>query len=527
MQQQLNVMLKFISENRIGSFLGSGIFLQVSCAVIFLFSIFLRSTIDIGSDTGVYLDLGRKIAEGKKYYYDFFESNFPLSFYFYALEYQISRLTGISAIILSDLIINLLALASIFWSLKILRSSAISQNRIHLNLLIISYFLGFFLRPSALQMGEFGTKTSLLLILFYPYLSYSFDRVLPLQKRDLIYRGCLMGLIPCIKPHYLILIILIEIRQLFKKKSLSFFFELDKLLMLMIGLLYLFLMLRLTPEFFEFMVPMWSKTYSAYDNHDVFLDNSWRHFAARIMPFSFMFLAFSRIKITANDIILLLIFVSASLLILAENIATIDQCVVFYAVTTTCFIKILYDVFAARKITFSENKFIILGLLFIPAFDMGILPAAIFGLGGFVNIWWLFALFYPFFFAKKLNKEARKKYFSPVRIFLFAVIYSSLLLIAVLTLKYLGGWAFIAVDLAFLFFALFFFENKIYNKISDRFSPLTVFVMITSASCLFYSYISSVTDAARHDNLYTFPNKMSDMIVYYSKKYAPKKRKIF
>ena len=144
------------------------------------------------------------MAQGGRYYYDFFESNFPLSFYFYALQYKISVLLGISPIIMSEIVINSLALLSILWSAQILKRSTISDNSAHFNLIIISFFLSFFLRANAIQLGEFGTKTSLLLICLYPYISFSFERKVAFEKSELIGRGILMGLMPCIKPHYLV-----------------------------------------------------------------------------------------------------------------------------------------------------------------------------------------------------------------------------------------------------------------------------------------------------------------------------------
>jgi hypothetical protein len=159
-------------NSNLSKFFSSQNFLFISCAAIFLLSIFLRSRIDIGADTGFYLDLGQKIAHGKKYYYDFFESNFPISFYFYALQYHLSKASEISPIIISEIVIDLLGIASIYWSASILKRCTIYQNHAHFNLLLISYCLGFFLRIGALPIGEFGTKTSFLLLLAYPYISY-------------------------------------------------------------------------------------------------------------------------------------------------------------------------------------------------------------------------------------------------------------------------------------------------------------------------------------------------------------------
>jgi len=500
----------------------SQIFLLISCAAIFLISILLRSIIDIGADTGVYLNLGEKIANGGRYYYDFFESNFPISFYFYSLQFHTSNLLHVSPIILSEIVINLLALTSIFWSAKILQKTTIYENKIHYNSLIIAYFLTFFLRQQALQIGEFGTKTSLVLTLLYPYISYSFERKTEFTTKDLICRGCLMGLMPTIKPHYLVLIIFVECYKFFQKKSLKFFVELDKLIMCLIGALYLFLMIKFTPEFFEFIVPMWPKNYSAYNDYKVFLDNSWRHLASRIAISSFVFLIFSRLKITENDKILALFFSGASVLLVLENIGTIDQVVTFYAIATICVAKFLADLFFSEKFLLSENKFIIANLFLLPLFDLEILQAAVFGLGGFVNIWWLMALIYPIFLIKKIKKSALQKTLIK-NLFYLVPLYFLLLICAILTLKYQGGWVYIAFNLSLLFIALFFFEKKVYSKFSSRFSSLSVFVIFASISCLFYAYVASIFSVINSDNRFTSPNKFTDAIVYYSKTYAPNK----
>jgi hypothetical protein len=289
--------------------------------------------------------------------------------------------------------------------------------------------------------------------------------------------------------------------------------------MLLIGSFYLFLMIKFTPEFFEFMVPMWPKIYSAYDDPKIFFDNSLCHIASRIAVFGFIFLIFSRLKFSYNDKILALFFAASSLLMILENIATIDQVVIFYAIVTICFCKFLYDLFFSQKFSFSKNKFIISSLLFLPVFDLKILPASIFGLAGFVNVWWIIAPVYPFF----IDKNERKKFFNPAKILLLIFIYLLLVFCAALILRNLGGWAYISFNLVVLFFVLFLFEKKIYSKISANFSPFFVFVVITSVSCLLYFYVTSVIKAITHDDPYTSPNKLSDSMAYYTKIYAPKK----
>ncbi|NBV06153.1 MAG: hypothetical protein EBS06_02820 [Proteobacteria bacterium] len=520
-----------MSENKIinkfNKIVSAQNFLVITCAIIFCLSIFLRSIIDIGPDTGVYLDLGKEVAKGHRYYYDFFESNFPLSFYIYALQYKISLGLKINPIITAEIFINFLALLSIFYSAKILQRSAIYNNRAHYNLIIISYFLGFFLRSNVIQLGEFGTKSSFLLLCLFPYISFSFERKIALTKSELIQRGILMGLIPCFKPHYLIFPLFIEAYRFWQKKSLKFFCELDKLVMLLIGAGYLFFMLKQTPEFFEFIVPMWPKIYKAYDDSSLFFENILHRLGGQTAIFCFIFLAFSRLKFSPNDRILLLIFCAVSVLIILENIGTIDQLGVFYAVTTTCFLKIFYDLIMSEKFSFRENKSIILVLIFWPIFDMEVLPTSILSLSGFINVWWLIALVYPFLFCLALRKKNRQeflffktKYLTTQKIIAAILLYLLLLFLALISLKYLGGWGFIAFNLFALFAVLFCFE-KIYSHFEKNFSAFFVFLVTTSTSCLIYSYIAPLSNLIPTKHYDTFPNKLSDEIAYYSRLYAP------
>lgn len=528
------MILKYMSGNnfllRSSAIISSQAFLLILGALIFCLSIFLRSTIDIGPDTGVYLDLGKKVAEGKRYYYDFFESNFPLSFWIYALQFRLSNWIGISPIIMSEIFIDCGGLLSILWSAQILKKSTIYNNRAHYNLIIIAYFLGFFLRANVIQLGEFGTKSSFLLLCLFPYISFSFERLTALTRGELMQRGVLMGLIPCFKPHYLIFPLIIETYRFRQKKSPAFFIELDKLAMLLVGVMYLFLMMKFTPEFFEFVVPMWPKIYEAYDNWTIFWRNIWHWLGYLAAVYCFIFLPFSRLKFSANDKILFLFFVAASLVLILENIGTIDQIGVIYSVFTICFLKIGYDLISSQKFSFRDNKFIILVLVIWPLFDLEILPRAIIGGSGFINVWWAILLVYPLIFCYNLRKNQPQEFvlfktrnFTAVKIFAFIAFYFLLLLANILILKYLGAWAFVTSNLFSLFFVLFFFE-KFYARFEEKFSSFSVFIITTSFSCLFYSYFAPLTNLIPSKYYDTYPNKLSAQIAHYSSIYAPKKQ---
>src|SRR3989338_4343049 len=286
----------------------------ISCFFIILFSIFLRSMIDIGADTAFYIDLGGKIANGKQYYYDFFESNFPLSFYFYALQHYFSQFFNINPILTSEIFINILGIFVLFFANKILEKDILFQKRKdYKNLLIIAFALSFFLRINAISIGEFGTKTSFILLGLFIYIPYSLIDKIYLTRKDFLARGSSMALIFGLKPHYGIFIICIEIFNLYKTKSLKFFIELDKIFAIFLILLYINLMMIYTPQYFEFMVPMWSQYYSAYTSKEIFFDNILKHFRDKIFLFSIIFVIFVNKKMSKEDVILSLFFAASSL----------------------------------------------------------------------------------------------------------------------------------------------------------------------------------------------------------------------
>lgn len=499
--------LKFIS-GKIN--LSSKIFLFSICGIIFALSLYLRSIVDVGGDTVFYIDLGEKITNGKKYYYDFFESNFPLSFYFYSLQFYFSKFLHINPLITSEIFINILAIISIFSSYKILSKDPFYKKREdYKNLLIISFALSFFLRITSLYIGEFGTKTSLLLILIFPYISFCLIDKKYLTKLNLTWRGILMGLAVCLKPHYAILIMIVEIYNLFRTKSLKFFLELDKIVAIFIIILYLNLMLIFTTEFFEFMVPMWSEFYSVYSDKKEFFENIAKHFNNKFLLLSLIFPMFLHQKLSQEDKILLLFFLSSCLLLSIENIGTTDQEAIFYSFTTICILKFSYDFFSSEKFLFNNNKFIVLFLAILPLFDSDNFFALFFNL---INIWWLIAascLVYLYKTSSCTKKEIRN--ISVITIILSAI--------SIFFLVKFGLKTSSLINIIFFAVFLFLFEKK-YAKYYKKFSILLTIIVISINSYIACLYISSIKKTITKEDEFSLPNKLTDMINFYVNRHA-------
>ncbi len=523
---------RFILENSKGLSFNNQAILATICGAIILFSIFLRSTFDIGADTAFYISLGQKISEGEKYYDNFFESNFPISFYIYAIESRLAALSGINPIIMSEIVINLLGILAIFSSARILQHHNFAKKA-HYNIIIISFCAAFFLRIAALGIGEFGTKTSFLLLLLFPYLSYSFLEEKLLTRKNLIWRGALIGLIPCFKPHYAILIIAIEIYKFWQIKSWKFFIKLDKLIALTILAIYLNFLIQITPEFLQFMVPMWSEFYSVYAKPELFFANSARHFVKNIGILALIAPMFLYLKISKDDKILIAAFIGASLLLILENIGTIDQEVIFYAITTVALFKFSYDFFSSKYFIFNENKFITCAFIILPIFDAENFFKAIFNL---TNIWWalvpLCFVYYSRFVGAgssrpltcKISPVAGRKT-PPLRIqyFLFCIALTTL---SIYSLNHCKDNTNIAINIISFAFFLFIFE-KFHKKTYHKFSTILIIVALAITSNFTFLYISSIKNAIIKDNYFVSPNASSAPLQHYIKTYATKKDESF
>ena len=230
------------------------------CFSIVLLSLYKRSTIDIGQDSGLYLEIAQKILDGKKYYYDFFEFNFPLSFLLLTPPVYVANLLNISPIIIADYYINLLAILSLIWAYKILKNSQKIKSQTELNILIICFTAGFFIRGKTLIFNEFLTKTSFLLIFFYPFFSYYFYGVEKLKKIQKIYLGILSGFIISVKPNFIFLVAFFEIYRIFKLRNIKSLFEIHNLVCAFFVILYatlIFIFFKSFVENFSYMMTIY------------------------------------------------------------------------------------------------------------------------------------------------------------------------------------------------------------------------------------------------------------------------------
>ena len=296
-----------------------------------------RSTIDIGQDSGLYLEIAQKILDGKKYYHDFFEFNFPLSFLLLTPPVYVANLLNISPIIIADYYINLLAILSLVWAYKILKNSQKIKSQTELSILIICFTAGFFIRGKTLVFNEFLTKTSFLLIFFYPFFSYYVYGVEKLKKIQKIYLGILSGFIISVKPNFIFLVAFFEIYRIFKLRNIKSLFEIHNLVCAFFVILYatlIFIFFKSFVENFSYMMTI----YYEYKYGYLFKESSQKYdiIFTRLQSYYLVYLALILVYIKIlqkNELknYLILTIISVYFIVFSENFY-LDQEIVFSSI---------------------------------------------------------------------------------------------------------------------------------------------------------------------------------------------------
>jgi len=494
----------------------------IVCALIFFASIFIRSSRDIGHDSAAYIAIAQKILQGGKYYHNFFENNFPLAFYLTIIPVYLAQIFSVSPIIALEIFVNLCGILAIYFSAKILykADNGCSSNfhqqktysRSQIQLLIICFCVGYFLRVYTLQFNEYGTKSSYFLALAFPYIAYQITS--PNSRLSQLIIGLFAGLIICLKPHYAMLPAVFEISKLFskddsfllqilsktdlKKKSFLFnLFCLRNFTSLLVVLGYIFLMLKFTPEYFEFILQ-----FSAIYFHDEYIN----YFdAIKNDIFPLLLLSVAALPYLAKNEIFKPLFcaaIAASLIIIFELVGGYDQRTIFYSLSFSLTVAIVFFLLQERKINWRKDGLLILILLVLPQFDVQSFFYIILNL---CYLWWLIL-----FFDKKADRC----------LFVLAFI-----AIALMIFDKSG-------QISWLFSALIFltlFKPKISSLAKKDgkilYLPKHSIILISLALSYFVSLFSAAI--FNQQNLYTknfkSPNYINERKAFFIAKYAPKK----
>ena len=321
----------------------------------------------IGPDSGFTLSTAQKIIEGKRYYYDFFETNFPSTFYISTIPVFFSKITGINPIISFVIFYNLLGIVLLFISVKVLNQTDIfGKDRKDFklfNIFIFSISIIYFLRPYSILLNEFCTKTSLYIFCAIPYVVSFFKE--ERNKYSIGYKilfGILLAILVSLKPHYAVVPLALEIYLILKTKNFFTFLRLEIYVSLVLYLIYVLFLIFIIPEFLFKNLPI--ALYS-YPNGVNFVGFFLRYF----ISISFIIIAYNNYKKDSIDDVLFFSYIASIILIISERIISRDQSSCYFAFEFLAFVKLFYNFILIEKGKLSFIPFfgiLIIEIIFIP-----------------------------------------------------------------------------------------------------------------------------------------------------------------
>ena len=464
-------------------------------------SILAQSSRDLGHDSATYLEIAEKMLAGGKYYYDFFESNLPLNFLLTMIPVLLAKFFDFNQIASAEIFWNLLGILSIYSSNRIFLRSQFAKDPTVLNLIILTFAAGFFWRVFTLQFNEFGTKTTYLLAVVLPYISYHLLDEASLKKSDQILIGILAALLFCLKPHYGIFVITFELAKMLKLRSFFSVFCLRNYITLALLIFYLFTLFRFFPDYISNISNLASAYYGNSSNRTIYI------FTRDLFPiFLLIILCFDLLKKEEIARRLFLSIGAAAFLVLLELIAGPDQRFVFYSLSLPLIALTILFLCRNHFVNWRRDGFILASILFLPQVD----PVSTFLVLTNVSCFWM--IFLPIIW-KKINRDEKLCFIFLALLTFFSLLNSDLVGIS------------LAVSAIILVFILFMGQKFYQKKELSRLSAYSVFFVL---SYLISFYIASIFDLKIYHQYYKFnsPNHFTSEIVKVIKHYSKKNESI-
>lgn len=465
--------------------------------IIVATSILAQSSRDLGHDSATYLEIAEKMLAGGRYYYDFFESNLPLNFLLTMIPVLLAKFFDFNQIASAEIFWNLLGILSIYSSNRILLRSQFAKDSAVLNLIILTFAAGFFWRVFTLQFNEFGTKTTYLLAVVLPYISYHLLDEANLKKSDQISIGILAALLFCLKPHYGIFVIIFELAKMLKLRSFFSVFCLRNYVILALLICYLSTLFRFFPDYINNISKLASAYYGNSYNLTLYV------FTRDLFPiFLLIILCFDLLKKEEITRRLFLSIGAAAFLVLLELIGGLDQRFVFYSLSLPLIALTILFLCRNHFVNWRRDGFILASILLLPQAD----PESIFFVLTNVSCFWM--IFLPIVW-KKINSVERLCFIALAPLTFLSLLNSDLAEIS------------LAISTIILVFILFLGQKFYQKKELSRLSACSVFLVL---SYLISLHIASIFDLKTYYEYHKFssPTHFTSEIVKVIKHYSKK-----
>lgn len=315
-------------------------------------SLYLRSTVYVGADPAFYFITAENIWHGKRYYYDFFESNFPLNFYIFIIPVWLSEVTGLAKVESLTLFCTILALSSIFFSSWIVRKTTLYKNPLLYNLLIISLFFGHFFPFFTFPANEIGTKTVLFLSFILPYYCAFFCKIedISLSRPLTIFLGILAGLVVCLKPHYAVFLVVMEAYIVIKKRNIFYVFRPENYAIILVNVIHCLWLLFYVPEYVFKIIPILTVAYRGIPENFI-LNFFEKAVFPQVLVITIISLYWIRSVRSSYNEILVLGVIATVIIRGLEGLSSMDQSSIPAFFTGMMLVKIIVDIIQ-KKVTF-------------------------------------------------------------------------------------------------------------------------------------------------------------------------------
>ena len=197
--------------------------------------------------------------DGARFYLDLFEINPPLNFYLHVPPVLFSRWTGLGMMPSFVLWIFLMILVSVALIVYITRQARIEDPYFWTTLLVGALATSLFV-----PMGSFGQREHIVVVLSLGYLFAAAVRTTgrSVGPKTATVAGLLAAVGLSLKPHFLLVPLLLELREVVRHRSLAAALRPDSIALAGLVLLYGLSVPVLHPEYLRDLVPMALATYA-------------------------------------------------------------------------------------------------------------------------------------------------------------------------------------------------------------------------------------------------------------------------
>lgn len=217
----------------------------------------------IGDKDIVLLD-AQLMVSGKRLYSDILDTNPPLIFWLYTIPVYISHLTGIldyQVLIAGVLLLIVLSMSVSVCLIKHHPQFQTHKQQHYFILLLCGLFI------VCAGIVSFADREHVMMVLIFPYILRLMPSLAkqPISNTLSIIIGLMAGIGFGIKPHSLIIFLLLQLFYIARERSIAIVFSIENILIYTVGLLYLLAVYVFLPEYFYTVLPMAIVVYPSFN----------------------------------------------------------------------------------------------------------------------------------------------------------------------------------------------------------------------------------------------------------------------